>query len=164
MKGKRKLALLFALTVLLLVIPASVVGADGCYDPCGCCDCMCVRSPGYWMNHPEAWPVEEITIGGVTYSKAEAIELMKLPVKGDKWLTMFPQVVAAKLNVLMNKDCCRYTRCIRDALADADAWLGSYAAKRPVKANSCAWQGGGECLYLTLDAYNNGGLCAPACD
>jgi len=26
-------------------------------------------TPGYWKNHPEAWPVEEITIGGVTIQR-----------------------------------------------------------------------------------------------
>ena len=30
-------------------------------------------TPGYWKNHPEAWPVADITVGGVTYTKAEAI-------------------------------------------------------------------------------------------
>lgn len=32
-----------------------------------------VRTPGYWMNHPEAWPFNSITIGGVTYTTAQAI-------------------------------------------------------------------------------------------
>jgi len=27
------------------------------------------HTPGYWRNHPEMWPVEYITIGGITYSK-----------------------------------------------------------------------------------------------
>ena len=27
-------------------------------------------TPGYWKNHPEAWPTGSITVGGVTYMKA----------------------------------------------------------------------------------------------
>jgi len=30
-------------------------------------------TPGYWKNHPEAWPVSSITVGGLTYTKAQAI-------------------------------------------------------------------------------------------
>src|SRR4051794_26153743 len=30
-------------------------------------------TPGYWKNHPEAWPTQTITIGGGTYTKAAAI-------------------------------------------------------------------------------------------
>ncbi|MBC8144479.1 MAG: hypothetical protein H7X80_02770, partial [bacterium] len=28
---------------------------------------------GYWVNHPEDWPVETLMLGGVSYTKAEAI-------------------------------------------------------------------------------------------
>jgi hypothetical protein len=30
-------------------------------------------TPGYWKNHPDAWPVSSITVGGVAYTKAQAI-------------------------------------------------------------------------------------------
>jgi hypothetical protein len=30
-------------------------------------------TPGYWKNHPEAWPVQTVTVGGVSYTKAQAI-------------------------------------------------------------------------------------------
>ena len=26
-------------------------------------------TPGFWKNHPEAWPVSSVTVGGVTYTK-----------------------------------------------------------------------------------------------
>ncbi len=114
-------------------------------------------TPGYWMNHPEAWPVDEITIGGVTYSKAEAIEYMKMPVKGDKTLTMFPALVSAKLNVLIGND----ASCIADTISAADAWMAAYGpVGSGVKGSSQAWKDG-EPLYLRLDDYNNGRLCAP---
>ena len=110
-------------------------------------------TPGYWMNHPDAWPVGEITIGGVVYSKDEAIMYMKMEVKQDKTLTMFPALVAAKLNVLIGND----DSCIADIIADADGWLTSFPPGSGVKANSEAWQySHGEQLYWALDAYNNG--------
>ena len=60
-------------------------------------------TPGYWKNHPEAWPVGEITIGGVVYTKAEAIAVMESGDK-DKSFTMFRHLVSAKLNVLAGND------------------------------------------------------------
>jgi hypothetical protein len=30
-------------------------------------------TPGYWKNHPDAWPVTQITVGGIVYTKVQAI-------------------------------------------------------------------------------------------
>jgi hypothetical protein len=116
-------------------------------------------TPGYWKNHPEAWPVDEITIGGVTYSKDEAIPLMKED-KHDKTTTMFRSLVAAKLNVLIGNE----SSCIAETIIAADGWMATYGpVGSGVRANSAAWKEG-EPLYLTLDDYNNGLLCAPSRD
>lgn len=125
-----------------------------------CCECQPgTGTPGYWKNHPEAWPVEEITIGGVTYSQADAIAGIAAPVKGDKTYTLFAALVAAKLNVLIgNCDCC-----IADTIAQADAWMAMYLLGSGVAGSSDAWKCG-EPLYCELDAYNNGLLCAPSRD
>ena len=127
-------------------------------------------TPGYWKNHPEAWrvedtPIDGITIGGKWFGKARAIELMKESKKGgNKALTMFCALVAAKLNVLVGNS----SACVDDAIDDADAWMSLFVLSGGkvvfVKANSEYWQLGdpsGEDLYKMLDAYNNGLLCAP---
>ncbi len=111
---------------------------------------------GYWKTHPNDWPVEEIVMGGVTYTKAEAIAIMWQPIKGDKSLNMFNQLVAAKLNVIIGND----SSCIADTIAAADAWMVTYPPGSGVGASSPAWQVGGP-LHDTLDDYNNGLLCAP---
>ena len=116
-------------------------------------------TPGYWKNHPEAWPVENITIGGVNYTKEQAIANMSKPEKGDKTYTMFRALVAAKLNVLIGND----DSCIDDTIDAADAWMNSYGpVGSDVKAGgkTSPWRIG-EPLYTELDAYNNGLLCAP---
>ena len=117
-------------------------------------------TPGYWMNHPKAWPVDEITIGGITYSKAAAIAYMKAAVKKDKTYTLFPALVAAKLNVMVGND----SSCISDIILQADAWMALHPIGTGVAARSDAWQLEGECLYTLLDMYNNGELCAPSRD
>lgn len=111
---------------------------------------------GYWKNHAEAWPVETITIGGVTYTKAQAINIMNTNGKGDKTYDMFNQLVAAKLNVGIGNECA----CVNQTIRDADAWLAKYPLGSNQKGGSQAWKEG-EALHTRLDQYNNGKLCAP---
>lgn len=111
-------------------------------------------TPGYWKNHPANWPVESITIGGTSYTKAEAISLMKAPTHGDKTYNMFEHLVAAKLNVLMGCE----SSCIDDVIEDADAWMEIHPVGSGVDASSQAWDEG-EPLFEMLDDYNNGNLC-----
>jgi hypothetical protein len=138
--------------------------------------CPGTGTPGYWKNHPEAWPVASITIGGKTYTKAQAITLMGCPDSTNKLFTMFRSLVAAKLNALRGCG----GPCIDGTIAAADAWMAQYAPAPTgmpstcggnpiIKASSSAWKVG-EPLYLTLDKYNNGQLyvdgllCAPSRD
>lgn len=117
-------------------------------------------TPGYWKNHPEAWPVDEITIGGVTYPKEEAIANMWEKKNNDKTTTMFSALIAAKLNVLIGNP----SSCVEDVISEADAWMAlNGPVFSEVKANSDAWKEG-EPLYWILDDYNNGLLCAPPRD
>ena len=55
-------------------------------------------SQGFWKNYKGTWPGGLIEIGGVEYEQPDAIDIMETPVKGDKTLTMFDQLIAAKLN------------------------------------------------------------------
>jgi hypothetical protein len=129
-------------------------------------DCPCDQespgtgTPGYWKNHPEAWPVETIEIGCEVYSKAEAIALMLEADGGDKLRTIFRSLVAAKLNVLIGND----DSCVADTIEAAEVWMCTYGpiGQKVVTASGkkSPWRTG-EPLYTTLDAYNNGLLCAP---
>ena len=121
---------------------------------------QCARTQGYWKNHPDAWPVdvEEITIGGITYTKDDAIDILKTPVKKDMSIAMFYQLVAAKLNVLNGCE----SSCIEDTIKDADTWMAKHPVESNVKASSDAWAEG-EPLKDMLDDYNNGLLCASHC-
>jgi hypothetical protein len=113
-------------------------------------------TPGYWKNHPEAWPVDQITIGGVVYTKAQALAILDTAGK-DRTLTMFSSLVPARLNVLIGND----GSCVASTIETADAWM---TASGPVGSGvhpaSLAWKIG-EPLHRQLDNYNNGMLCAP---
>lgn len=108
---------------------------------------------GYWKNHPEAWPVSSLTVGGTTLSKAQALSILGMPVKGDKTIAMAVQLIAAKLNVALGND----SSCIASTITAADAWLSIYG----IGSGQKSWAGG-DVLHDDLDAYNNGQLCAPA--
>jgi len=112
---------------------------------------------GYWKNHLSAWPLASITVGGQTYTASVANNLMKHPTKGDKTWNMFQQLTAAILNVANGTD----SSCISDVIAAGNAWLAANPPGSGVKANSDPWANPGDDIHSTLDAYNNGHLCAP---
>jgi hypothetical protein len=113
-------------------------------------------TPGYWKNHPEAWPLDPIVVGGVSYSKMQAIAWLDLVGK-DKTTTMFSSLVSAKLNVAMGND----SSCVASTIAAADDWMHTYGpVGKGVQAASFAWKIG-EPLHRLMDNYNNGMLCAP---
>jgi hypothetical protein len=152
--------LILAIVLLALLSVWQVNLVSGCEPPS-----PGTGTPGYWKNHPDAWPVETITIGGVTYTKEAAIAIMKTPGKGDKTITMFNALVAAKLNVEIEN--CSW--CIYEVIFGefgADWWMAVYGpVGSGVRANSEKWQAShGEALYEMLDAYNNGWLCAAGRD
>jgi hypothetical protein len=118
-------------------------------------------TPGYWKNHPDAWPVEQIVLGGVSYSKKEAIAILRRPPKGDKKYILLHSLIAATLNVLAGND----GTCIAETIEAANAWYAPYAAKPGLRLTkkSDAWAVG-EPLHTMMDRYNNGLLCAPSRD
>ena len=113
-------------------------------------------TPGYWKNHPDAWPVQGITVGGLTYSKEQAIAILNQSGK-DRTLTMFSSLVPAMLNVVLGND----SSCVATTIASANEWMATYGpVGSSVHAASVAWKRG-EPMHRQLDNYNNGMLCAP---
>ena len=86
------------------------------------CDCpdedSCHYTPGYWKTHPEEWPLMSVTLGGVTYTQAEALVILDKPVKGDATIILAHHLIAAKLNVANGS-----SDSIQDEIDDADAFL-----------------------------------------
>ena len=110
-------------------------------------------TPGYWKNHPEAWPVAGITIGANTYTKAQAISWLG-KVGKDKTTTIFASYVSAFLNVKLGND----DSCVASAMASAYTWLSNHPVGSNVAGSSAAWREA-EPWHQTMDAYNNGLLC-----
>jgi hypothetical protein len=119
-----------------------------------------VRTQGYWKTHAEAWPVDDLELGGETYGASEALALLWSPPAGDAALVLFHQAVAATLNAENGAPADR----IEAVLADANAWLAANPPGTGVTPGSPTWTGEGEALKNELDAYNDGTLCALAED
>jgi hypothetical protein len=111
-------------------------------------------TPGYWKNHPEAWPSPTITIGGNIYTIQKAIEWMQKPDNKDKTLTIFSSLVSAKLNVAIGND----PACVGGIIDLADGWMATHPVGSVVAAASAAWKVA-EPWHRHMDNYNNGMLC-----
>ena len=58
----------------------------------------CPKSMGYWKNHPEEWPGEEIKVCNISYSKNEALQILKGANAKDATNMLVVQLIIVKLN------------------------------------------------------------------
>jgi hypothetical protein len=117
----------------------------------------CSLTQGFWRNHEEAWPVEELILGGTTYTKTQLLAILLTPSRGDATYTLVHQLIAAKLNIANGAD----PTAIADTIVAADAWL----AANPLGSKPTGTvREDGLALAALLDDYNNGvtgpGHCA----
>jgi hypothetical protein len=59
----------------------------------------CTYTQGYWKNHLDAWPVEELALGDRRYAKAELVAIFHRPARGNGLVALAHQLAAAKLNI-----------------------------------------------------------------
>lgn len=115
----------------------------------------CPLSQGYWKNHPDDWPVEELTIGGITYDKDTLITILQTPPKkGNSYLILGHQLIAALLNIANGSN----PAFINDTLADAEAALTGVDLTSAIIKDSSL-----NALAGILDDYNNREL-TPDCN
>jgi len=118
------------------------------------------RSMGYWKNHPEAWPVNEIEIGNTTYSKEQALEILTQANAKDATRMLVAQLIAAKLNRLSGaSQVFNYfhdTIDIDEVIRNADSFLTTHKLGSDPQGDARQ-----QALHLKdiLDSYNNDGEC-----
>jgi hypothetical protein len=81
----------------------------------------CTYSFHYFRDHPQSWLVENVQIGGLAYSKAEAMAVLEMEGE-DVRVRVFQEFMAVLLNILRGAD---YTA-IEGSLDQASQWLGRY--------------------------------------
>jgi len=117
----------------------------------------CTYSMGYWKNHPEAWPADELVVGDTTYSVDEAIGILKTPAKGDASFILAHQLIPALLNVAAGVD----GSSIDEAISQAQEWVVSH----PVGTDPAEPERGvGISIAETLEAFNTGESGPASCD
>ena len=134
------------LAAVLLGLPAEAQAQTGC-----------TLTQGFWKNHPEAWPVEMLTVGGMPYDKGQLIGLLSTPPRGDATYILAKQLIAAQLNVLSGAD----SSGVATLINEAEAWL--------IAVGLGSWPEGearvvGIQMASLLDDFNNGLSGVPHCE
>ncbi len=137
----------FAYTCVAPDVTAGFVN-EACVVGTGSDDCWCPRTPGYWKNHTEAWPVDELEIGGVTYGADALLAFLRLKERAeDASLKLARHLTAVLLNLEMGSH-----PSIQPVVDEANAFL----ALHPPGSDP---QGADRTLAIAikdlLDAYNN---------
>lgn len=120
---------------------------------------ICPRSQGYWKNHPGAWPIDTIVLGDESYTKMEAIAIMRTPTRGDASIILARQLIAAKLNIENGSN----PDPVQETIDAADDLLSPLPGRLPYGVRPYT-DLGKDMLRLArvLDAYNNRWL-TPRC-
>lgn len=119
----------------------------------------CTLTQGYWKNHEEAWPVDELVLGGRSYDRDTLLELLDSSTRGDRSLQLSHQLIAARLNEARGAD----PSALGSTLDDADAWLAAHDDGDGLPFGTKAWDGA-DAYESDLDDFNNGLLGPGHCD
>jgi hypothetical protein len=123
----------------------------------------CPQLQGYWKTNPDAWPVNQLTLGSQTYSKTELLTLLNTPIgsgrNADASLILTDQLIAAKLNIANGSD----PTPVNSTITDADSLLSGFSGKLPYHVRTSSTTGQAMVNDATvLNDYNNG-ILTPAC-
>ena len=116
----------------------------------------CTFTQGYWKTHPEAWPVTSLSIGGVTYSQQQLLNILNSSISGDATYILAQQLIAAKLNIANGAD--NFT--VAQTIASADAFLAAHPLGSTLSKND---RSTATSLANKLDRYNMGKIGPGAC-
>ena len=82
----------------------------------------CTYHGYHWETVPDAWP-SQITLGGVTYTRADMLKLRNAP-EGDPAIDLIKEVQIAIVNIYNGASQSR----VEATLVEADRWLSSHQA------------------------------------
>lgn len=111
----------------------------------------CTLTLGYWKNHANAWPASSLTLGTVSYTKTQLLQILKQPPAGNGLVTLAHQLITAKLNKASGAS---VPSSAAQAIADADTLIGSKVV--PPNGTGKLAPSATSRLVQILDAYNNG--------
>jgi hypothetical protein len=80
----------------------------------------CTYTQGYWKNHSDAWPLQSLTLGAVSYNASQLLQILNRPAQGNGLVILAHQLIAAKLNIANGAD----PTAVQQAAIDADSMVG----------------------------------------
>lgn len=120
----------------------------------------CTYSQGYWKNHADAWPVDQLDLGTRTYTKAELLSILNHPAGGNGLVILAYQLIAAKLNIENGAD----PAALGTAVMDADGMVGNLVVPPVDDSTAFIHPSVTGALTQILDEYNNGVIGPGHCD
>jgi hypothetical protein len=122
----------------------------------------CTLTLGYWKNHPNVWPVSNLTIGGVSYAENDLLTLLSTSPGGDASLILAHQLIAAMLNVASGAVA---PAASAQAIADAQAWMTANLPATGRLPYGISTAAGTDATKLAdeLDQFNMGAAGVPHC-
>jgi hypothetical protein len=114
----------------------------------------CTYHGYHWETVPDAWP-SQITLGGVTYTRADMLQLRNSP-EGDPAIDLIKEAHIAIVNIYNGASQSR----VEATLLEADRWLTNHQADGELSQFN---QQQARSLTLVLADYNHGRLFPVAC-
>jgi hypothetical protein len=110
----------------------------------------CTFTIGYWKNHTNSWPVNNLTLGNINYTQAQLLQILNQPAQGNGLVSMAHQLIGAKLNIAGGAS----NATIAATIAAADAQIGNLIV--PPIGTGMLSPGSTSTKTQSLDDYNNG--------
>jgi hypothetical protein len=147
-----------AIILLVIVLMGSLVVSDLAFAQSPSGKNCTYTGQGYWKNHPDAWPVTSLMMGGQTYSQAQLLDIFDTSPRGDATYILAHQLIAAKLNVAQGAD----DTVVASTIANADDWLKEHPLGSAPSTSEDRETGVG--YSEILDRYNSGKIGPGSCD
>lgn len=115
----------------------------------------CPRTQGFWKNHPSAWPVTSLVLGGTLYTQTQLLAILSAASAGDASLILAKQLIAAKLDISSGANPAQ----VSTTIATADALLTGCNLNLGPGCGVSSSSATGQAMIAAasvLDTYNNG--------
>jgi hypothetical protein len=118
----------------------------------------CTYTQGYWKNHSDVWPLQNLTPGAVSYNKLQLLQILNRPAQGNGLVILAHQFIATKLNIANGAD----PTAVQQSVIDADSMIGGLIVP-PIGSDYLSPSQISE-LTDTLTEYNEGTIGPGHCD
>jgi hypothetical protein len=118
----------------------------------------CTYTQGYWKNHSDVWPVQNLTLGAVSYNKLQLLQILNRPAQGNGLVILAHQLIATKLNIANGAD----PTAVQQSVIDADGMIGGLIVP-PIGSGYLSPSQTSE-LTDTLTEYNEGTIGPGHCN